>query len=323
MITHQKLEEASRRLRGAIYRTPLLHSRLLNKQMKAEIFLKAENFQRTGSFKFRGAYNAISCLDPIERSQGVVTYSSGNHAQAVARVAQIFNIPAVVVMPNDAPPSKKSATESYGAEVITYERQFIQREDIATKISIDRNMTVIPPFNDENVIAGQSTCAQEIFEDTGPLDILLVCVGGGGLISGSALAKRKLSPNCQIIGVEPFTGNDVQLSLEQGKIVTIEVPNTIADGQQTTAPGEKTFEIINDLVHSIVTVTDNEIVTAMDYLFRFQKLVIEPSGASAMAALLSNKIDCAGKKIGLTLSGGNIDPARFSNLMSTHTLLRL
>jgi threonine dehydratase len=184
-------------------------------------------------------------------------------------------------------------------------------------------MTIIPPFNDENVIAGQSTCAQEIFEDAGPLDILLVCVGGGGLISGSALAKRKLSPNCQIIGVEPATGNDVQLSLEQGKIVTIEVPDTIADGQQTTAPGEKTFEIMNELVHSIVTVTDNEIVTAMDYLFRFQKLVIEPSGASAMAALLSNKIDCTGKKIGVTLSGGNIDPARFSHLMSTHNLIRL
>ncbi|HAF68467.1 MAG TPA: hypothetical protein DCX77_04265 [Acidimicrobiaceae bacterium] len=309
------LEAASARLDGVVRRTPVLRSRLLDERVGAEIHLKAEHLQRTGAFKFRGAFNAVAAISSSVRQRGVISYSSGNHAQAVARAAQLFEIPAIIVMPTDAPQSKRDATESYGAEVISYDRYTQRREDIAAEIVLERNLSLVPPFDHPDVIAGQSTCVQELFEDSGPLDQLIISVGGGGLISGSALAAHRENPNCQIVGVEPELGNDVQLSLREGRIIEIEVPDTIADGQQTTSPGAHTFAVMQQHVEEIVTVTDSQILNAMDYLFRYQNQVVEPSGASALAALLSGAVRPSGNRIGVILSGGNISPERFVQLM--------
>jgi len=310
------LEAASARLAGVVRRTPVLRSRLLDERVGAEVHLKAEHLQRTGAFKFRGAFNAIAAIPNSVRQQGVISYSSGNHAQAVARAAQLFEIPATIVMPTDAPQSKRDATESYGAEVISYDRYTQNREDIAAEIVQERNLSLVPPFDHPDVIAGQSTCVQELFEESGPLDQLIVSVGGGGLISGSALAAHQQNPNCHIVGVEPELGNDVQLSLRAGRIIKVEVPDTIADGQQTTSPGVHTFAVIQQHVEEIVTVTDSQILDAMDYLFRYQRQIVEPSGASALAALLSGAVKPTGNRIGVILSGGNISPERFIELMA-------
>jgi len=313
--TEIDLDAATARLAGVARRTPVLRSRLLDEAFGAEIHLKAEHLQHTGAFKFRGAFNAIAALDSNIRARGIITYSSGNHAQAVARAAQIFRVPATVVMPNDAPSSKRQATESYGATIVTYDRYRERREDIAEAILAEQHFTLIPPFDHPDVIAGQSTCARELFEDSGPLDQLIVSVGGGGLISGSALAAHDANPKCRIVGVEPEAGNDVQLSLQQGRIVEIDVPDTIADGQQTTSPGKHTFAVMQQHVDEIVTVTDDQILDGVDYLFRFQKQVVEPSGACALAAILANKINVAGSRVGVIISGGNISPERFFELM--------
>ena len=315
MPTEIDLDAATARLAGVARRTPVLRSRLLDEALGAEIHLKAEHLQHTGAFKFRGAFNAIAALDSNIRGRGIITYSSGNHAQAVARAAQIFRVPATVVMPNDAPSSKRQATESYGATIVTYDRFRERREDIAEAILAEQHFTLIPPFDHPDVIAGQSTCARELFEDSGPLDQLIVSVGGGGLISGSALAAHEANPKCRIVGVEPEAGNDVQLSLQQGRIVEIDVPDTIADGQQTTSPGKHTFAVMQQHVDEIVTVTDDQILDGIDYLFRFQKQVAEPSGACALAAILANKINVAGSRVGVIISGGNISPERFFELM--------
>ena len=315
MPTEIDLDAATARLAGVARRTPVLRSRLLDEAFGAEIHLKAEHLQHTGAFKFRGAFNAIAALDSNIRARGIITYSSGNHAQAVARAAQIFRVPATVVMPNDAPSSKRQAAESYGATIVTYDRFRERREDIAEAILAEQHFTLIPPFDHPDVIAGQSTCARELFEDSGPLDQLVVSVGGGGLISGSALAAHDANPKCRIVGVEPEAGNDVQLSLQQGRIVEIDVPDTIADGQQTTSPGKHTFAVMQQHVHEIVTVTDDQILDGVDYLFRFQKQVAEPSGACALAAILANKINVAGSRVGVIISGGNISPERFFELM--------
>ena len=313
--TEIDLDTATTRLTGVARRTPVLRSRLLDEALGAEIHLKAEHLQHTGAFKFRGAFNAIAALEHDVRERGILTYSSGNHAQAVARAAQIFQVPATVVMPNDAPTSKRQATESYGATIVTYDRYTEQREDVARAILAARPLTLIPPFDHPDVIAGQSTCARELFEDSGPLDQLIVSVGGGGLISGSALAAHRVNPKCRIVGVEPETGNDVQLSLQQGRIVEIDVPDTIADGQQTTSPGQHTFAVMQQHVDEIVTVSDDQILDAVDYLFRFQKQVVEPSGACALAAILASKVKLTGSRVGVIISGGNISPERFSELM--------
>ncbi len=315
MPTEIDLDAATARLTGVARRTPVLRSRLLDEALGAEIHLKAEHLQHTGAFKFRGAFNAIAALDSNIRARGIITYSSGNHAQAVARAAQIFRVPATVVMPNDAPTSKRQATESYGATIVTYDRFKERREDIAEAILAEQHFTLIPPFDHPDVIAGQSTCARELFEDSGPLDQLIVSVGGGGLISGSALAAHEANPKCRIVGVEPEAGNDVQLSLQQGQIVEIDVPDTIADGQQTTSPGKHTFAVMQQHVDEIVTVTDDQILDGVDYLFRFQKQVAEPSGACAFAAILANKVKLAGSRVGVIISGGNISPERFFELM--------
>ena len=320
MSSEIDLDAAMTRLKGVVKQTPVLRSRLLDERVGAEVHLKAENLQTTGAFKFRGAFNAIAALDADVRERGIISYSSGNHAQAVARAAQIFNVPATIVMPHDAPTSKRSATEAYGAEIISYDRYTESREDVAAAIRDERTLTLIPPFDHLEVIAGQSTCVQEFFNQSGSMDQLVISVGGGGLISGSALAAHRQNPDCQIVGVEPVAGNDVQLSLQQDQIVHIEVPETIADGQQTTSPGIHTFEIMRRHVARIATVTDTQILEAMDWLFRYQKQVVEPSGACALAALLCGEVQPVGQRVGVILCGGNISLERFTDLLQQGTV---
>ena len=308
------ISAAAARLDGIVTRTPVLRSRLLDERIGAQVYLKAEHLQKTGAFKFRGAINAVAALSKEVRNKGVVSYSSGNHAQALARAAQIFKIPATIVMPADAPQPKRDATEKYGAEVIEYDRYRQKREPIANELRTERKLTLIPPFDDPYVIAGQSTCVQELIQQTDYLDQVIVPVGGGGLIAGTALAIRQRNTKCQIIGVEPEKGNDVQRSLAAGSIIEIAVPDTIADGQQTTSAGQHTFPIIQQCVDEIVTVTDDQIVEAMVFLFKYQNQVVEPSGASSLAAVLNGKTRSTGKRVGVIISGGNISPERFFEL---------
>ena len=305
------ISAAATRLNGVANKTPILRSRLLDEMVGAQIYLKAEHLQRTGAFKFRGAFNAVAALNQEVRSKGVVSYSSGNHAQALARAAQIFRIPATIVMPFDAPQSKREATEAYGAGVVEYDRYTQKRESIAEELRKEHKLTLIPPFDDPYVIAGQSTCGQELMEQTDHLDQVIVAVGGGGLIAGTALAIQQRNPKCQIIGVEPEKGNDVQRSLAAGAIIEIAVPETIADGQQTTSAGVHTFPIIQKYVDEIVTVTDEQIVEAMVFLFKYQNQVVEPSGASSLAAVLNDKTHSKGKRVGVIISGGTVSPERF------------
>jgi len=268
-----------------------------------------------GAFKFRGAYNAIAALDPAARARGVLTFSSGNHAQAIALAAKLHGIPATIVMPHDAPATKVAATAGYGAELVRYDRYTQHREDLGTALATERGLTLIPPYDHPDVIAGQGTVALELVEDAGPLDVLVVCVGGGGLIAGCALAATATG-STRVVGVEPAAGDDVRRSLRAGERVTIPVPHTIADGQQTTSPGELNFPIIQRLVDDVVTVTDEEIVAAMVVAFERMKVVLEPSGASALAAVLSGHVPAvAGKRVGVTLSGGNVGAARFAELV--------
>jgi threonine dehydratase len=281
----------------------------------ATVLAKAECFQRVGAFKFRGAYNAIAALDPDARARGVITFSSGNHAQAIALAAKLHGIPATIVMPHDAPETKVEATAGYGAELVRYDRYTQHREDLGTALATERGLTLIPPYDHPDVIAGQGTVALELVEDAGPLDVLVVCVGGGGLIAGCALAATATG-STRVVGVEPAAGDDVRQSLRAGERVTIPVPRTIADGQQTTSPGELNFPIIQRLVDDVVTVTDDEIVAAMVVAFERMKVVLEPSGASALAAVLSGRVPgTAGKRVGVTLSGGNVGAVRFAELV--------
>jgi threo-3-hydroxy-L-aspartate ammonia-lyase len=318
-LTLADLRAAAERIKPVAHRTPVLTSRRLNELTGADVFIKAEHLRRTGSFKIRGAYNAIASLSPSERAKGIAAFSSGNHAQAVAHSAQMHGVPAMIVMPHDAPPSKRAATEGYGAEVIEYERGMVTRESVTADLAAERGMTLIKPFDDLTVITGQGTVGVELFDEIGPLDILLVCAGGGGLTSGCALAARELSPDCLVYGVEPAAGDDIKQSIDAGHIIEIDVPNTIADGQMTTAPGKHTFDVISSLVEDILLVTDDEILDAMDWAFRFLNQVVEPSGASAFAALLAQKLPVEGKRVGVTFSGGNIDTDRFVDLMSGRT----
>jgi threonine dehydratase len=275
----------------------------------ARIFFKPENLQRMGAFKFRGAYNAIAKLSDAQRERGVLAFSSGNHAQAIALSARLAGIKVVIVMPADAPVLKLAATRGYGAEVITYDRMKEDREALAKSISEERGMTMIPPYNHPDVIAGQGTAAKELIEDAGQLDYLFVCLGGGGLTSGCALAAHELSPACRVIGVEPEAGNDVQQSFRKGEIVKIPVPKTIADGAQTQAPGDLTFAIIRALVSDVLTVSDAQLVEAMRFFVARMKIVVEPTGCLAAAAVFNGLVDLKGKRVGVILSGGNVDPA--------------
>jgi threonine dehydratase len=309
------VERAASLLAGVAHRTPVLTSTTLDAEVGATVFAKAENFQRAGAFKFRGAYTAVASLSEAQRRRGVATYSSGNHAQAVALAAALHDIPAAILMPEDAPASKVAATRGYGAEIIFYDRYAEERTTIGDEIAEERGMTLVPPFDHWDVIAGQGTVATELLDEVGELDILLVCVGGGGLISGCAVAAAAQAAPPRVIGVEPEAGDDVKQSLEAGRIVTIATPRTIADGQQTTAPSDRTFAVIREHVEEIVTVSDDAIVDTMRFVFERMKVVLEPSGASALAALRSGAVDVGGARVGVTLSGGNIDSARFVSLL--------
>lgn len=307
---------AAERLRGVAHHTPVVTSRTLDERTAARVSLKAENLQRVGAFKFRGAYNKIAQLDADQRKRGVVAFSSGNHAQGVALAARLLGAPATIVMPSDAPAAKLAATQGYGAEVVTYDRERMNRAEIAGAIAAERGATMVPPYDDPAIIAGQGTVALELVEDAGTLDVLLVPLGGGGLLSGCALAATALSPGVRIYGVEPEAGDDWVRSWNAGSIVTIPVPRTIADGQQTQAPGTLTWPIVRALCAGVVTVSDDEIRAAMRFAFERLKLVLEPSGACALAALLTAKVDVHGARTGVVLSGGNVDAATFATALA-------
>jgi len=318
-VSYADIERARERLKGVAHRTPVVTSRTANTATGAQLFFKCENLQRMGAFKFRGAYNALAQFSPQQRKHGVVAFSSGNHAQAIALAARLLDIPATIVMPHDAPQMKIEATRGYGAQVIGYDRYKEDREAIGKRLAAERSLTLIPPFDHADVIAGQGTAAAELIEDAGALDLLLVCVGGGGLISGSAVAARHLSPDCRVIGVEPVAGDDVQRSFRAGRIVHIDVPKTIADGAQTQQPGVLTFATIQALVSDIVTVSDAALVRAMRFFAERMKLVVEPTGALAAAAVFESKVPVVGKRVGVIVSGGNIDPARYGQLLAGAT----
>ena len=305
---------AAARLSAVAHRTPVLTSRQLDGHVGAQVFCKAENFQRVGAFKFRGAYNAIASLTPDDRAAGVLAYSSGNHAQAVAHAAALLGVPATIVMPTDAPAGKLAATNGYGAEVIPYDRYTEDRVAIGNQIAHERGLALIPPYDHPAVIAGQGTCALELFEDVAQLDTLVVCVGGGGLISGCATVAKAQEAHVRVVGVEPAAGDDVRQSLATGEIVTIPVPQTIADGQQTPSPGPLTFAVMRERVDDVVVVSDEQIIDAMRFAFERLKIVLEPSGASALAALMTGVVGPLGERVGVTLSGGNITAARFAEL---------
>ncbi|MFC9687603.1 pyridoxal-phosphate dependent enzyme [Kribbella sp. NPDC056951] len=310
------VQAAAGRIAGVAHRTPVLTSRTLDERAGAQVFLKAENFQRIGAFKFRGAFNAISRLSPDELSRGVTAYSSGNHAQAVALAAQLVGSKAAILMPADAPPTKVAAAKGYGAEVVSYDRYTQDRAALATELARDRGMTLIPPYDHYDVMAGQGTVALELIEEVGQLGALLVPVGGGGLMAGCATAATALSPGIRMIGVEPAAGDDHARSLAAGERVTIDVPRTIADGQAIATPGELTFTINRRLVGAFALVTDEEILAAMTFAFERLKIVLEPSGASALAALLAGRIQGLPERVGVVLSGGNVGLERFQALLA-------
>ncbi|MEU4603272.1 pyridoxal-phosphate dependent enzyme [Kribbella sp. NPDC023972] len=309
------VRSAADRIAGVAHRTPVLTSRTLDERVGAQVFLKAENLQRIGAFKFRGAYNAVSRLSADQLRYGVAAYSSGNHAQAVALAARIAGTTAVILMPADAPPTKLAATRGYGAEVVTYDRYAQDRAALAKELATERGLTLIPPYDHYDVMAGQGTVALELIEETGPLDALLVPVGGGGLMAGCATAATALSPGIRMIGVEPAAGDDHARSLAAGERVEIAVPRTIADGQAISTPGELTFAVNRGLVDSFALVADDEIVAAMAFAFERLKIVLEPSGASALAALLAGRIQPLPERVGVVLSGGNIGLDRFVELL--------
>jgi len=315
-VSFNDVIEAANRIRGAAHHTPTLTSRTFDGRTGAQLFFKCENFQRMGAFKFRGAYNRLAQLTPDERRAGVVAYSSGNHAQGVALAAQLLGISATIVMPRDAPQSKLAATRGYGAEVVLYERSEENRAVIAQGIARERGATIVPPYDDERIVAGAGTTALELLHDAGPLDVIVTPVGGGGLFGGCCIAAHGLDPDTEMWGVEPQAGNDVQQSFERGERVTIAVPKTIADGLQTQSPGEVTFAIIREHATGIVTVTDEELIDAMRLLFERMKLVVEPSGAAAFAAVLNERFPVRDKRIGIVLSGGNVDAARYASLLA-------
>jgi threonine dehydratase len=307
---------AAARLRGVAHRTPVVTSRTLDARVGARVFLKCENLQRMGAFKFRGAYNRIAQLDAAERARGVVAFSSGNHAQGVALAAQLLGVFATIVMPEDAPASKLAATREYGAEVILYDRNTMNRGAIAERLAAERGAVLVPPYDDTAIVAGQGTVALELLEDVPDLDVLLVCTGGGGLLAGSALAATALRPGIAVFGVEPAAGDDFAQSFARGERVEIPVPDTIADGQRTTSPGELTFPIVKRLCAGIVTARDEDLCEAMRFAFERLKLVVEPSGACALAALLAGTVGVAGSRVGVILSGGNVDAERYAEFIA-------
>jgi threonine dehydratase len=307
MVNFNDILSASERLRGVAHRTPVLTSRQFNEEAGCEVFFKAENLQRAGAFKFRGAYNKIASLSETERRRGILAYSSGNHAQAVALAARYFGAPAVIVMPSDAPEIKVNATRGYGAEVIFYDRYRESREGVGERVCRERGMTLVPPFDDELVMAGQGTAALELLEDVPDLDFLLTPSSGCGLLAGCAIAAKHLRPQIRLFGVEPEAGNDTWQSFRKGERVEIPVPQTIADGLQTPSPGKLTFPVVQELVEDILLVSDDELIETMRFVLERMKVLLEPSGAAAAAAVRHRKFDFTGRRVGVVLSGGNVD----------------
>jgi threo-3-hydroxy-L-aspartate ammonia-lyase len=314
--TYADVEAAAARIAGVANRTPVQTSRTLNEMIGAEVFIKCENFQRMGAFKFRGAFNALSKFTPEQRKAGVVAFSSGNHAQGIALSAKILNMPATIVMPHDAPAAKVAATRGYGAQVVIYDRYTEDREAIGRRLADEQGLTLIPPYDHPDVLAGQGTAARELFEETGALDALFVPLGGGGLLSGTALSTRALAPQCKLYGVEPEAGNDGQQSFRSGAIVHIDTPKTIADGAQTQHLGNYTFGIIRRDVNDILTASDAQLVDAMKFFASRMKMIVEPTGCLGLAAALSQKDALKGKRVGVLISGGNIDLERFCPLVA-------
>ncbi|MEY4730482.1 MAG: L-threonine dehydratase catabolic TdcB [Pseudomonadota bacterium] len=314
-VAYADVESAATRLQGIANRTPVLSSRDFNRQVKAQVFFKAENFQRIGAFKFRGAYNALAQLSAQQKKAGVVTYSSGNHAQAVALAAKLLGINATIVMPSNAPASKLAATKSYGAEVVLHDPASETRESVANKILQQQGGEMIPPYDYAPVIAGQGTAAKELIEEVGPLDYLLVCCGGGGLLSGCAIAANTLSPFCKTIGVEPEAGDDAARSFKSKTLQSVKNPDTIADGARTASLGALTFPLVLYYAHDIITVSDVDLIQAMKFFFERMKIVVEPTGALATAALLSGKFKAPDAKIGVIISGGNVDVQSYSKYL--------
>jgi threonine dehydratase len=314
--TYDDVVQAAGRIAGVANRTPVLTSRTVDEAFGAQVFFKCENMQRMGAFKFRGAYNALMKFTPEQRRAGVVAFSSGNHAQAIALSAKLLGIPATIVMPQDAPAAKVAATRGYGGNVVLYDRYTEDREQIGRDLAQKHGLTLIPPYDHPDVIAGQGTAAKELFEEVGPLDAFFVCLGGGGLLSGSALATRALAPACRLYGVEPEAGNDGQQSFRKGEIVHIDTPQTIADGAQTQHLGNITFPIIRRDVDDILTATDDELVQCMRFFAERMKIVVEPTGCLGFAAARRMKDELRGKKVGILVSGGNIDLAKLSGFLA-------
>ena len=305
--TYADVVDASRRLDGMAHRTPVHTSRTLDERLDARVFLKCESFQRAGAFKFRGAYNAISRLTEAERKRGVLTYSSGNHAQATALAGRLLGTAVTVVMPADAPAAKRRATEGYGARIVPYDPATEDRQEVARRLAADGNFLIIPPFDHVHVIAGQGTAAKELVEEVGELDLLLVPCGGGGLLSGSALSARALSPGARVVGVEPEAGDDATRSFRTGVLQTVKNPRTIADGARTPCLGELTFPLVRANVDDMVTVSDDDLVETMRFVWERMKLVVEPTGVLGLAAAFRGRIEVKGRRVGVILSGGNVD----------------
>jgi len=316
-VRYRDVEAAARRLAGVARRTPVETSRTLDARCETALFFKCENLQRAGAFKFRGAYNALARLPRDRRARGVLTYSSGNHAQALALAARLLGLVATVVMPQNAPAAKRRATEGYGAFVVEYDPERVTREERARELAGKKGAAIIPPFDHPDVVAGQGTAARELIEDAGPLDLLLVPCGGGGLLSGSALAAKRLSPGCRVIGVEPATADDATRSFRTGVLHSVRNPPTIADGARTSSLGTVTFPLVRAHVDDMVTVTDEEIVRAMHFLWERMKLVVEPTGALGLAAVLSGAVTVAERRAGIILSGGNVDLAAAARLFES------
>lgn len=312
-VTITDVQAAAQRLAGVAHRTPVLTSRTVNQRTGSQVFFKCENFQRTGSFKFRGAYNALAQLSDAQKHKGVLTYSSGNHAQAIALAGQLLNIPTTIVMPDDAPAVKQAATRGYGAEVILYNRQDSTREELAQTLAIERGLSIIPPYDHPHIVAGQGTAAYELIEEVG-VDLLLVCCGGGGLLSGSAIATKSILPNCRVIGVEPERADDATRSFHTKTLHTVNNPDTIADGARTPSLGKVTFPLVLNYVDDMVTVSEEAIVRTMFFLWERLKIVVEPTGVLAAAALLEGVVKAPQAKIGVIISGGNVDLKQVSKL---------
>jgi threonine dehydratase len=316
MVSFDDVRQAGERLAGIAHRTPVATSRTLDARLGARLFLKCESLQRAGAFKFRGAYNAVSRLAPAERARGVLTYSSGNHAQAIALACRLLETRATIVMPQNAPAAKRRATEGYGGQVVAYDPAREKREEVAERLRREGDPVLIPPYDHADVIAGQGTAAMELLEQAGPLDLLLVCCGGGGLLSGSALAARALAPGCRVVGVEPELADDATRSFRTGVLQTVSNPPTIADGARTPSLGALTFPLVRQNVDDMATVADDDLVRAMRFVWERMKLVVEPTGVLGLAAAISGRVPVAGLRVGVILSGGNVDLASAAELFA-------